>query len=226
MKYSWSATKRSHTCCTGRQPTPRWTHQAKFPILSHRECDRLDESLHLEYSPSAVPFNREEVSTLTDNSEIPVKSQKLSPILNGGILRVGGRLHYATHIPYDARHPNILLNSHRYTELLVKDCHEKNGHRLGTNQLLCLLNRRYWIPHGRQVIRSVTAKCVRCQKLENQPSHPIMAPITDLRIKSLCVSRSQVLTSQAQFSPLRANVELHKNDGFVFSRVTPHVRRK
>ena len=79
----------------------------------------------------------------TDNSEIPVEShlRKLSPILNGGILRVEGMVHYAALIPYDARHPVILSNSHRYTELLVRDCHEKRRHRFGTNQLLCLLNR-------------------------------------------------------------------------------------
>ena len=52
---------------------------------------------------------------------------KLNPIINDGILRVGGRLQQSPE-PYDVQHPIILPNSHHVTKLIVEDHHRTVGH--------------------------------------------------------------------------------------------------
>ena len=60
-----------------------------------------------------------EIENLKRKHEISVKFQlrKLTPFLdNDQIIRVGGRLHYANHIPFDERHPK---SYHRTIAILI-----------------------------------------------------------------------------------------------------------
>ena len=55
------------------------------------------------------------------------KLRKLSPILVDGILRVGGRLEKSS-MSIDVKHPMIMSRHHHVTELIIRDCHLREGH--------------------------------------------------------------------------------------------------
>ena len=52
---------------------------------------------------------------------------KLDPILQDGLLRVGGRLANAD-MSYDAKHPVILPNRSTVSDLIIRGFHEEMGH--------------------------------------------------------------------------------------------------
>lgn len=72
---------------------------------------------------------------------IPVerKSQlyKLDPVLQDGILRVGGRLNRAA-MPEESKHPAILSKGSRVSTLILSDIHQRCGH-CGRNYMLSTL---------------------------------------------------------------------------------------
>ena len=53
---------------------------------------------------------------------------QLDPVLQEGVLRVGGRLKNAS-LPHDLKHPVILLRDGVVTNLIVGYCHEKTQHQ-------------------------------------------------------------------------------------------------
>ena len=88
---------------------------------------------------------QEEMRALKSGRELPGKSKllHLKPILDEeGLLSGGGRLKYENCLPWETRHPIILLRDRQTTKLIIKDSHEKNQHE-GTNQVLARLSSRY-----------------------------------------------------------------------------------
>lgn len=71
-----------------------------------------------------------EISALK-KGELQVKGSspicKLDPVLQHGILRVGGRLSKSA-MPEESKHPIIMPNDLHPTTLLLRDIHEKVGH--------------------------------------------------------------------------------------------------
>ena len=68
---------------------------------------------------------------------------KLSPVLIGGILRVGGRLSRAP-LPDESRHQIIISKDSPLGVLLIRFFHEKSGHS-GREDVLALLRKRFWL---------------------------------------------------------------------------------
>ena len=85
---------------------------------------------------------------------------KLPPIVDNGVLRVGGRLQRSL-LSYDKKHPMILPPSHHFTELVIRHYHEEDGH-LGTNHVLSRTREKFWIMKGQSAVRKVLNKCVYC----------------------------------------------------------------
>eukprot|EP00117_Sycon_ciliatum_P011139 scpid10470/ scgid12743/ len=92
---------------------------------------------------------------------------RLNPVLDKDypcVLRVGGRLKTASHLPEHTRHPIILPQHHRITQLIVDAEDRKCDHSVGPNHLLANLMLRFWIIRGKVVTRSHRAHCVLCKK--------------------------------------------------------------
>ena len=98
---------------------------------------------------------------------------KLSPILHDNLLRVGGRLDHAD-VSYDVKHPVILPRKHSLTELLIRDCHENNGH-VGAQQVISLLREKYWITQATTAARRVLQECFSCRRRNRMPCSQKMA---------------------------------------------------
>ena len=88
--------------------------------------------------------------------------QKLYPILQDGVLRVGGRL---TNAPVDSalKHPIILPHDSQVTKMLIEHHHRLVGH-CGPGATWTSLRQKYWILRGNATVRKVIGKCFQCRR--------------------------------------------------------------
>ena len=77
----------------------------------------------------------QEFTSLESGQEVSRGSRlkSLSPVLIDGLICVGGRLQNSD-LAYECIHPVILPPHHHVTSLLIRQCHERNGH-VGVQQL-------------------------------------------------------------------------------------------
>ena len=105
---------------------------------------------------------------------------KLDPILMGGLIRVGGRLHRAQ-IDDDARHPIILPKNHHAVNLITKFYHHISGHS-GLEHTLSLIRQKFWIIKARPTLRRILNGCVSCRKRQAPAAEQKMASLPADRI--------------------------------------------
>ncbi|XP_055604341.1 uncharacterized protein LOC129752591 [Uranotaenia lowii] len=100
--------------------------------------------------------------TMIESGEVPKNLKTLSPFLENGILRVGGRLKHSS-LPHNTKHQLLLPNKHPVVKSLVVALHRENLHA-GPSALMAIIRREFWILSGRSLIRKVTRECVSCYK--------------------------------------------------------------
>lgn len=105
-----------------------------------------------------------EIQALEQQRALPKRSKllPLSPFLDDGLLRVGGRLARST-LAYEVKHPLILPSNSQLAQLVFHHEHLQN-HHLGAQSLLAIVRRTYWVPQGRNLARNTVWKCVPCFK--------------------------------------------------------------
>lgn len=107
---------------------------------------------------------------------------KLDPFKDKtGMIRVGGRLSRAD-VPLAAKHPILLPKDSVVSRLLLEYIHKSTGH-LGSNTVLTRLRRKYWMPRGSVLIRSVISKCLFCRRYRARLCTQKMADLPDSRLK-------------------------------------------
>ena len=104
---------------------------------------------------------------------------KLDPIVQDGVLRVGGRLSHSE-IPYSAKHPTIIPKESKVARLLVEDAHRSTGH-MGKNATLSVLRERFWIANS--CVKSVISKCAICKRYQSPPMTQKMANLPPERLQ-------------------------------------------
>ncbi|KAL4009060.1 hypothetical protein ACER0C_002912 [Sarotherodon galilaeus] len=131
--------------------------------LSHRKenltVDDLKEAVLEIISHCQRQKFQEEITALQKGEPVKRSSHiyKLNPLLQDGILRVGGRLSRSA-LPEEFKHPVILDKSLRVSELILQEIHKEVGHS-GRNHVLSKLRQRFWIPGANSAIRKVLSKC-------------------------------------------------------------------
>lgn len=121
---------------------------------------------------------KKEISTIQEERSLRKLSDimRLSPFIDEeGILRVGGRLEYAT-LPYDERHPVILPGNNPIVRRYVKNIHEELAHG-GPQLILSHLYRSVWITQAPRVVSSITRTCVKCQRYSAITGQQQMVPL-------------------------------------------------
>lgn len=106
----------------------------------------------------------EEIAALTSSNPVIPRSSniyRLDPVLERGLLRVGGRLSKAT-IPEDIKHPLILSKDQHISRLILRHFHLQLGYG-GRNHVLSDVRRRFWITSGISAVRKVMARCLFCK---------------------------------------------------------------
>ena len=103
-----------------------------------------------------------DITALT-NKDIRYKGRlgTLNPVIDEvGLLRVGGRIAYAT-VASDTRHPIILPAKHHFTKLVIQYYHTKQLHA-GAQATLNAVRQRYWPIEGIQAVKGVIRRCTTC----------------------------------------------------------------
>ena len=107
--------------------------------------------------------------------ELGIKAEK-------DVLRCEGRL-VNSDLESEARKPVILPRKHKFTRLVVEECHQR-VHHSGVRATLAELRSRFWVPRGRQVVKGILGECVTCRKLTGKPYNaPPTAALPDFRVK-------------------------------------------
>ena len=116
-----------------------------------------------------VHFQRE-LEDLKKGNSVMKKSRlaALNPVLTDEIIRMSGRqIHKA---------PIILPHSDHVTDLIIRQCHSKNGH-VGLQHVLAELREKYWILRGPSTVKKTIGKCMVCKRQRSPLLTQQMAPL-------------------------------------------------
>ncbi|VDI06661.1 Hypothetical predicted protein [Mytilus galloprovincialis] len=124
----------------------------------------------------------DEINTLSGNKTVKATSniRKLDPVLDGDLLRVGGRL-IKSKMPEKCKHPIILPKGHHISELILRQIHMDLQHS-GRNHLLAHLRETYWLINAPSAVRKLISKCVVCRRLSAPVGEQKMANLPSDRI--------------------------------------------
>ncbi len=104
---------------------------------------------------------------VSDNISKDSPLYKLDPILEDGILRVGGHLRKSA-LPSETKHPVILLKDLHVSQLILRHIHQQLGHT-GRNHMLHRLRQRYWIINANSAARRTITECIVCRRYRGKP---------------------------------------------------------
>ncbi|GFQ73516.1 integrase catalytic domain-containing protein [Trichonephila clavata] len=124
-----------------------------------------------------------EILTLKRNEQLRCSSEikSLVPYLGeDNLLRLTGRLLEAD-LCFGEKHPVILPRHCKFTELLVIREHERIGH-CGVSATLTQLRKNYWIPKGRQLVKTIIRICLICKKYNAEPADQLSGQLPRDRI--------------------------------------------
>ncbi len=85
-------------------------------------------------------------------------------------LRSKGRIN-ETSLPLSTKVPAMLPSKHWFTELVIRDTHERVKHS-GIRNTLATVRERFWIIRGREAVKKSLRHCVVCRKVEGLPYRP------------------------------------------------------
>lgn len=124
----------------------------------------------------------EELTALRKGVSVKKSSSiyRLDPILQNGILRIGGRLSRSA-LPEEVKHPAILPKDGHASTLILRWIHEITGHG-GRNHILSRLRRQYWIPQANSAARTIMRQCHLCRRQRGKAGEQIMADLPTGRI--------------------------------------------
>ncbi|GFY33214.1 integrase catalytic domain-containing protein [Trichonephila clavipes] len=124
-----------------------------------------------------------EILALKQNEQLRSSSEikSLVPYLDeNNLLRLTGRLLEAD-LCFGEKHPVILPRRCKFTELLVIREHERIGH-CGVSATLTQLRKKYWIPKGRQLVKTMIRICLVCKKYSAKPADQLSGQLPRDRI--------------------------------------------
>ncbi|XP_036342916.1 uncharacterized protein LOC118752165, partial [Rhagoletis pomonella] len=185
----------------------RFTNRARRRLYANENfglnsCE-LDSAEKLLCRQAQAAFYASEIHSLREKQMLPNDStiRDLLPFLDGDeVMRVGGRIEAASHLPFEAIHPIILPTRHRVTALIVAYYHQRMKHQ-NTEATIGEIRQKFWVTKLRQVLRGVIANCQVCKLARSKPVTPIMAPLPADRLTPFV--RPFTYTGLDYFGPLK-----------------------
>lgn len=125
-----------------------------------------------------------ELAALQANRSVPKSSPlgKLSPILEDGLICVGGRLKHSQVTPAE-KNPVILPKDSHISLLLVRHHHEQVRHQGRHLTEGAVRAAGLWILGSKRLINSVLHKCIICRKLRGKLEEQRMADLPPERLE-------------------------------------------
>ncbi|XP_026471164.1 uncharacterized protein LOC113375440 [Ctenocephalides felis] len=109
------------------------------------------------------------------------KLKALNPFVDAeGLLRVGGRLENAD-ISYDQKHPIILPKANLAIDIFIRSEHERLLHA-GTQTTLANIRLKYWPIDGRNTVKRIIHKCVKCARFRATCAEQLMGSLPKDRV--------------------------------------------
>lgn len=163
----------------------RFIKNCRFPDMKYKGAlttKELRGALHILIKKDQEQHFNEDIKFIKQRQcEKLVKLRSLQPFIdNEGLMRVGGRLDNAP-ISYDQKHPIILPKDSHLAKLIIEQEHKRTLHA-GPQLLLASLKMRFWPIGGRNAVRKVTRKCVKCFKVKPTSTQPLMGNLPKLRL--------------------------------------------
>ena len=124
-------------------------------MLTKAELILIQEAQHHFYSDELNDLKTKEI-------KLSSSLHKLDPFVQGGILRVGGRLSRSS-LDHDSKHQILIPPKSQLAQLILQDVHAKVGHQ-GKNAMTAELRKRFWIPRLGTLIKNIVSKCVLCRR--------------------------------------------------------------
>lgn len=122
--------------------------------------------------------NKEEKIPFPERSKISA----LSPFVGEDeLLRVGGRLSSA-HLSEDTKHPVIIPNESRLSELIIWNAHSETEHG-HVQQMIHYIRTNFWISNLRSDSRKIIHKCVTCARYNKKFETQLMSGLPADRIR-------------------------------------------
>ena len=90
-----------------------------------------------------------------------------------GVIRLRGRLENSG-LQFETKFPILLKDGH-FTRLQILKCHLDLWHG-GVESTLTLFRDRFWVVRGRQVVKRVINRCVKCKRHQSQGLLPPSSP--------------------------------------------------
>ena len=99
----------------------------------------------------------------------------------GALYRSKGRINHSA-LPEDTKSPLWLPRDSHVTKLIIMRAHHDVEH-LKVESTLAQLRSRYWVVRGRQAVKSVVSKCLRCTYYDTRPyDSPPTAQLPAMRV--------------------------------------------
>ncbi|XP_046812706.1 uncharacterized protein LOC124421477 [Lucilia cuprina] len=145
------------------------------PKIGPIEVEEMKISLELICRLIQGQLFSRELSCLKDNQQIhrQLKLVMLSPLLQNGLIRMGGRLNN-TNLPFSVKHPIVLPSTHNFVHTLIRYYHHKN-HHADAPTLHNILREILWILKARHNI--IIHNCVFCYRFRPVTEHQIMGAL-------------------------------------------------
>lgn len=151
-------------------------------VIGELDSKEINDALINLVKIAQVQSFRAELNDLQNKNSVSNSSKLLSlqPFLHDDIIRVGGRIKEAN-IPFSKKHPIVLHNKHKLTELILKEEHWRLMH-CGPQHLLYSVRDNFWPISGRNLARQVVHKCVVCFKVKPKPYTYLMGNLPAERL--------------------------------------------
>ena len=128
-------------------------------------------------------------------------------VTDNDTIRCGGRLKYAD-LKEDTKYPALLHKNSKVTRLIIQHAHVSAFH-VGVNHTLSRLREEFWLPKGRNAVKSTVHQCIVCRRAEGGPFvSPPMPPLPAERVNQ---SPAFTFCGVDYFGPMFVKVEAGEN---------------
>ena len=102
------------------------------------------------------------------NSPVPVLVRQFGMCLDDkGIVQCRGRIQNCS-LNQEGKTPVLLPSKHQAVDLIIRETHDRML-RSGVNTTLTALRERFWIVQGRQTVKKILPRWVKCRRVEGRP---------------------------------------------------------
>ena len=106
--------------------------------------------------------------------------RQLKPVLDEGLIRVGGRL-VNTLVSDKSKHSIIIPSKRPVTDMVIRYHHAEVGH-MGQESVLSSLRREFWVIKGRTAVRCVVRGCMDYQRRKARLGELFMEDLPESRV--------------------------------------------